>query len=77
MNRDQHMQAAGQATVDVMAAESRLESMRKELEALHLTNTDVALIDRHCEAMHTQLDVALDAICRQKRHLRSAMLAKW
>lgn len=77
MNREQHMQAAGHATIDAMAAEAKLESMHKELESLHLKDTEPLLIDAHREQMHTQLDVFMDALSRQKKHLRSAMLARW
>lgn len=77
MNRDQHLEAARHATTDVMAAECRLQAQQKEFETLCLLGTDFAKLEGHCGTMHDQLDILLDALSRQKEHLRMGMRAAY
>lgn len=78
MNRDQHAQAARVATVDVIAAESYLESERRKLEGLMLTpGTHNGIIDQCREVMHVKLDILIDALDRQKHHTMMSLKAEY
>lgn len=74
MSRDEHAAAARLATVEVMVAESHLESERKKLEGLMLTpGAHNGIIDQSREVLHVKLDVMIDALGRQKHHMMMAM----
>lgn len=77
MNRDQHAEQARHATIDIMAAEARLQAQHKEFETLCLLATTFPKLELHRGTMHDQLDVLLDAVNRQKEHLRLAMKADY